>query len=172
MSFNIDFSKATNAYKINKEIIQSQFSGDLYSLELEKNDLNDLFDKKASTDILYRNKKGLIYGIAMRVNFIKKNYKSMTIRYTRANGICTEYDKTIAAIKNNAITSYIGIQIDVDNESKLLRGVIYNRFDLFNYILNNKDVIKDNLHYVYDGNTYLKFTYDDLNKFNINNKVF
>lgn len=173
MNFTTDFTRATKAYQINKDVIEKQLNGELYSLELTKNELNKLFDCHASTDILYKNKNGLIYGIAMRVNFNNKNYNSITIRYSRANGNKTEYLKTIDAIQNNAITAYYGIQIDVDDEYKLIKGIVYNRYNLFNYIETNKEkIIKDKLHSVWDGNKYLKFSYDDINKFNIQNKVF
>ena len=36
MSFSTDFKKATQAYELNKEIIQQQFNGELYSLELNQ----------------------------------------------------------------------------------------------------------------------------------------
>ena len=173
MSFTTDFTKATQAYELNKDIIQKQLNGELYSLELSKNELNKLFDQHASTDILYKKKNGLMYGIAMRVNFNKNNFNSVTIRYSRANGIKTEYAKTVDAILNKAITSFYGIQIDVDDEYKLIKGIIYNRYDLFNYIENYKEkTIENNLREVWDGNTYLKFCYEDFNKFNIRNKIF
>lgn len=173
MSFTTDFTKATQAYELNKDIIQKQLNGELYSLELSKNEFNKLFDQHASTDILYKKKNGLMYGIAMRVNFNKNNFNSVTIRYSRANGIKTEYAKTVDAILNKAITSFYGIQIDVDDEYKLIKGIIYNRYDLFNYIENYKEkTIENNLREVWDGNTYLKFCYEDFNKFNIQNKIF
>ena len=173
MSFNIDFKKATQTYIKNKKIIEQQFSGELYSLELNQNELNDIFDKAASTDILYKHQNGLILGIAMRINFNKKNYDSITIRYTRHTGTETEYLKTIKAIKYNAINSCIGIQIDVDEEYNLIKGIIYDRYALFNYIENNKkNLIKNNLKLVYDGNTYFKISYKEIETFKIKNKIF
>jgi hypothetical protein len=173
MSFNIDFSKATKTFIKNKKIIQDQFKGELYSLELNQNELNDIFDKSASTDILYKHPNGLILGIAMRINFNKKNYECITIRHTRFTGTETEYIKTIKAIKYNAINSCIGIQIDVDDKHNLIRGIVYDRYALFNFIEENKNIlITKNLEQVYDGNTYFKITYNDIIKFNIKYKVF
>jgi hypothetical protein len=172
MSFTRDFKKATQAFIKNKDIIQEQFKGELYSLELNQNDLNDIFDKAASTDILYKHSKGLIYGIAMRINFNKKNYQCITIRHTRYTGAETEYKKTIKAIKFNSINASIGIQIDVDDNHKLIRGIIYDRYALFNFIEDNKDILKNNLYEVYDKNTYYKITYNEIEKFKIKNKMF
>ena len=42
MSFTTDFTKATQAYELNKDIIQKQLNGELYSLELSKNELNKI----------------------------------------------------------------------------------------------------------------------------------
>jgi hypothetical protein len=172
MSFTTDFKKATQAFIKNKEIIQQQFNGELYSLELNQNELNDIFDKAASTDILYKHPKGLILGIAMRINFNQKNYESITIRHTRHTGAETEYIKTIKAIKYNAINSCIGMQIDVDDDHNLIRGIIYDRYALFNFIEANKDILKNNLNSVYDGNTYFRITYNEIEKFNIKNNIF
>ena len=44
MNHKKDFKKATEAYIKNKNIIQEQFQGELYSLELNENELNDIFE--------------------------------------------------------------------------------------------------------------------------------
>lgn len=173
MNHKEDFKKATLAYIKNKDIIQKNFMGQLYSLELEKNELNDLFDKSASTDILLKSKDGLIYGIAMRVNFNKKWHKNITIRYKRITGTKTEFEKTISAIKSNAINSAIGVQIDVDESYNLIRGVIYDRYKLFKHINDNIDYFtKKHIHQVYDGNQMFYLNYDLLDEINIKNNVF
>jgi hypothetical protein len=173
MEFKESFKKATAAYEINKTIIEKQFDGTLYSLELQKNELNDLFDKSACTDLLFKTNNGLLYGIALRINFYKNNFSCVTIRYTRANNFKTEYEKTIESIKNKSINSYYGLQLDVDKELKLIRGVRYNRNDLFRYIYKNHEIIvKNNKQEVYDGNTFLRFTYEDLIKNNIEHVIF
>lgn len=173
MNHKEDFKKATLAFIKNKNIIQKHFKGELYSLELEKNELNDLFDKSASTDILLKSKDNLLYGIAMRVNFNVKWHKNITIRYKRITGYKTEYEKTISAIKKNAINSVIGVQIDVDKSYDLIRGIIYDRYKLFTYINDNIDYfLKNYIYEVYDGNQMLYLDYDFLNKINIKNNVF
>ncbi len=173
MNFIKDFKKATIAYLQNKSIIEKHFLGQLYSLELEKNDLNELFDKSASTDILLKSKDGLIYGIAMRVNFNNKWYENITIRYRRHTGTKTEYEKTIEAINKNAINSAIGVQIDVDSSNNLIKGIIYDRYKLFKYINKNIEYFKENyLYKVYDGNEMIYINYNLLSKINITNKIF
>lgn len=173
MEFKESFRKATAAFKINKEIIEKQFDGTLYSLELQKNELNDLFDKIACTDLLYKSNNGLLYGIALRINFYENNFSCVTIRYTRSNNSKTEYKKTIESIKNKSINSYYGLQLDVDKELKLIRGVRYNRIELLKYIYKNHEIIlQNNKEEVYDGNTYFRFTYEDLIKNNIEHVVF
>jgi hypothetical protein len=173
MSAKQDFKKATMAYIQNKEIIKSQFSGELYSLELEKNELNDIFDKCASTDILYKAKSGLIYGVAMRVNFTPKYHKSVTIRYKRWTGTKTEYQKTIDAIKNNSINSAVGIQIDVDEKLCIKSGIIYDRYGLYTKIENEKEsFLSQNLRTCYEGNKFFYITYPEFNSLEIKHKLF
>jgi len=173
MNFAQDFKKATLAYIQNKAIIEKYLFGQIYSLELEKNELNELFDKSASTDILLKAKDGLIYGIAMRVNFSNRWYENITIRYRRQTGTKTEYEKTIEAINKNAINSAIGVQIDVDSSNNLIKGVIYDRYKLFKHINDNIEYFKkNNLYKVYDGNEMIYINYELLSKINITNKIF
>ena len=172
MGYSSDFKKATLAYIKNKEAIQSCFKGELYSLELEKNQLTEIFDKAASTDILLK-QNDLIYGIAMRINFSPFWYKHITIGYTRKSGTQTEFEKTIRAIKHNTINSSVGIQIDVDNDLQMIRGITYDRYALFEYINNNLSTFKDKyLHTVKaDGNTMFYISYELINQLKIKNRI-
>lgn len=173
MGFSNDFKKATMAFLKNREVIESAFNGELYSLELEKNQLNDLFDKSASTDILLK-ANGLVYGVAMRVNFSKYWHSHITIRHTRKNGHKTEFEKTMLAIKHHSINSCIGIQIDVDDDLQIIRGITYDRYCLFKYIYDNLNEFKAKyMHTVKsDGNTMFYITYDLINELQIKNKIF
>jgi PDZ domain-containing secreted protein len=171
-TFKTDFKNATKAYLKNKELIQSYFNGHLYSLELSDSELDNVFDRAASTDIIYETNKRLLYGIAMRVNFNTKHFNTITIRYARANGSKTEYEKSINAIKTNAINASIGIQIDVDEKMNMTKGVIYDRYNLISLIdCNIKWFIKNKLMTAYDGNTFFSIQYDELNTLEIRHKI-
>ena len=41
-----------------------------------------------------------------------------------------------------------------------------------NFIEANKDILKNNLNTVHDGNTYFRITYNEIEKFNIKHKIF
>jgi len=173
MSYNSDYSKATQAFLKNKDIIGSAFLGTLYSLEVETSQFNSLFDQIASTDLLYK-VDDCLYGVAMRVNFAKSWHKHITIRYTRQNGCKTEFEKTMCAISQNAITARFGIQIDVDDNLQIINGIVYDRIDLFKYISSNLNHFKVNyMHTVKeDGNTMFYVTYKQFAKLKIKRCVY
>lgn len=172
MAFANDFKKAHYAYMLNKDVIENSFNGKLFNIELESNKFGELFDKYASTDILLKTNNNLIYGIALRVNFNKHWHNCITIRYKRSSGAKTEYEKTIESIQAKAINSYLGIQFDVDENNLIKTGVIYNRYDLFNYLNNNLDhYLVHNSHQVKeDGNIMLYIDYNYLKNIDIRHK--
>lgn len=173
MSYKSDYSKATQAFLKNKDIIGSAFVGTLYSLEVETSQFNSLFDQIASTDLLYKVDDRL-YGVAMRVNFAKSWHRHVTIRYTRQNGSKTEFEKTMCAMEQHAITARLGIQIDVDDDLQIINGIVYDRIALFEYIRDNLNQFKSSyMHTVKeDGNTMFFVTYEQFAKLKISSSVY
>ena len=89
----------------NKDKLDSVLRGKLYSLEFDDNKIGSLFDKLASTDLIYV-VDDLLFGVALRINFKESMHKRVTIRYSRHTGSKTEYQKTIDAFKKNSFTPF------------------------------------------------------------------
>lgn len=172
--FKTSFKKATETYLKNKDFIENYFVGELYPIELINKDFSKLLDYGASTDIIYKDKEGLVYGVALRINFNKNWHNHVTIRYSRKTGSQTEYEKSIKAFNKNAISSVRGIQLDVDENNNAIRGIIYDRLALFKKIESNLPYFKlKHLHTVKsDGNEMLYFKYDIFNQMEIIHKIF
>ena len=169
-----DFTKAYKCYKKNEELIKKQFRGKLFNIEMDSKELSIILDKCASTDMFYLNDKGLIYGVALRINFTESWHKNVTIRYKRSNGYRTEYEKTIESFKSNAINSAIGIQLDADEDLAVVSGIIYDRLNLFKIIESNIYYFeKEHLHKVkQDGNLMFYFKNQFFKDNNITHQIF
>jgi len=121
----------------NKELVEKFLKGKIHSLEDSNNELYKFLDF-SGIDLIFVSNEGFIYNIACRISF--SDFKSIGIRYDRASGVPTEYDKTIKAIKKNSSFSQIGLHINVIN-GDIIRMIKFDRLSLFNVLdkIENKD---------------------------------
>lgn len=162
--FKKDFSKSVLFYENNKEYILDKFTGNnnMFSIEIDSNVLAKLFDMYAGIDYILVNKDfSKMYGIAARVNFAQCTKGNITIRYSRRNGIPTEYSKRVDSILNNdSFYPHITIQIDSNNFNKAIGGIFLKTRELYLYIEENKEYITNAfMKTCYEGNKYLSIPY-------------
>ncbi len=62
--------------------------------------LAQLFDLNSGIDCWHFSANGQMRGIASRIQWTDRNWKTFTVRYSRKSGTRTEYDKRIEAIRD------------------------------------------------------------------------
>ena len=163
MSFKTDFKDANIEFNKFKEIICKHIKGSIIDIESQDNELAKMFDKYSGIDAiqLYNNK---IRGIAIRVQW-GVNYQTFTIRFSRATGTKTEYEKRCEAIygDNGFWYPYLTIQVYIDNRENsinLLGFAIVKTKDLYDYIQENLDTL--NIKEAPDGNKFICIKFSEL----------
>jgi hypothetical protein len=127
--------------KIKYTVLPKIISGEIISIENTDNEILIMFDQFSGIDLIRHNKHGL-QGIASRVQF-GTAYNSFTIRYSRASGVKTEYEKRIYEIENGyfypafTMQSYFGNR----NDLNLLSIAIIKTIDLYD-IIETSDKVK------------------------------
>lgn len=166
-SFKKDLARNKDFYIKNHRKIQGLFGEAvrLFNIEYSDNEILGALDKYCGIDFLTLKDKEM-HGLASRVNYNQNHHNSLTIRYKRATGTTTEYEKRVAAIKANTGRLYASLQMqmDSDRDLNLLRGCIVNSDNLYIVIDKNIEYFERNyMHENYDdGNLFFKFTYQDL----------
>jgi hypothetical protein len=134
--------------KIKNNILPTLISGEIISIEQEKNEILLMFDKYSGIDYIRKNDIGL-QGIASRVQF-GKNWDTFTIRTKRFTGSKTEYEKRLEQIEKGYFYPQFTLQAYFDNRTdmNILSICVIKTIDLYYEIQNNKNVktrISDNV---------------------------
>ena len=171
-NYSIDQHRANSFYQNNKKDIKSLFNGDIFSIEFDNSKLAKMLDQKCGIDyLLLMNGMG-VFGIASRINFNSTHHNSVTIRYKRASGGKTEYQKRVEAIKRNSgeIYATITMQIDAKN-GKPIRAIIFESDKLYLFIDKNLDIFAKKYQQTNhcDGNKFFKIPYDEMIKMSMTN---
>ncbi|NCB47785.1 hypothetical protein EOM81_12325, partial [bacterium] len=119
--FDKDFNRAYNFYKQHKAEIQEIFKHNrLFNVEFDSKELAKMFDLYAGIDyVVFQGKTKSLYGVASRINFNQNHHKHLTIRYKRASGALTEYQKRVSSILNKRGELYATIQMQIDAKKEV-----------------------------------------------------
>lgn len=112
--------------------------GEIIPVEGSDDEVCRLLDMTCGTDYLqaYRN-KGLVWGVASRIQTIKDGYKpfnTFTVRKARESGASTEYEKRVYAIKNGGIYPFLTMQAFVDKDDNFLSVGIARTTDIMEFV--------------------------------------
>jgi hypothetical protein len=108
----------------------------MYSKEF-KDEFKTHLDIEAGVDYALLINGGGMQFISARV--LKKNIEELTVRYSRPNGVKTEYEKRMDAIQNNKIFPNLTIQGNVTAEGEFMFAGIISTYNLYRHLNWNKD---------------------------------
>lgn len=184
-SWASDMKAANSLFSTFIAEISSELKGRLISTELEGGRLADIFDKYAGIDAVHV-WGDKVRGVAVRVQW-GVNYKTFTIRYRRASGAPTEFEKRVEAIRSQDgwLYPHLTIQAYADKRDggSLLSYAVISTDDLFLYLASNvvdrfivgkKGKIPGTCityNTCPEGNTFLIVRFGDLDKANIRHIV-
>jgi len=163
MPFLKDFKKANQ--DINKFLSfinhLTREGKELIEIESSNNNVLNMFDKFSGVDAIQITKDNQIRGVAMRVQY-GNAWNTFTIRYKRASGAKTEYEKRVEALKNEKTYPQLTIQCYLSNDAKkiLSVGIIRTR-DLYEQIEKYPD-IRNFRKAKEDGNKFMYVHFDNL----------
>lgn len=182
--FKQDMKKATQFFLYNKSKIEGKLNCEITSVEIIDTNLAKILDTECGIDYITKKRKGGVFGISARVNFLENMHETVTIRVSRGKGDKyrtkgIEFQKGLDAYKKEGVLpliAYYGLQMDAskyDAKSDIKRLILYNRKQLFLYAEKNfKDIKDTKLKEVKeDGNTYLEFKYADFENIGIEHKI-
>lgn len=140
MAFRNDFHDANVDWNFVKPELLQFIKGDLFDIESNNSVLADIFDKYSGIDAIHMVQEQ-IRGVAIRVQW-GVDYKTFSIRYSRPNGVKTEYHKREEAITGNRgfWYPYLTIQMYLErryNTPRILSCGIVRTVDLYDYIREN-----------------------------------
>lgn len=114
--------------------------GEIIPIEGDDSEICRLLDMTCGTDYVQAYKqKGLVWGVASRIQTIKQGYKpynSFTVRKERSSGALTEYEKRIYAIKHNGIYPFLTMQAYVDEDDNFLSVGVAKTTDILEFVEN------------------------------------
>jgi hypothetical protein len=166
MSFLNDFKDANATFTLFKDEITKHIKGDIVDIESRDSELAKWFDIYSGIDAIHL-VNNQMRGVAIRCQW-GGNFKTFTIRYTRANGTETEYEKRYKAIYGDfgfwyphiTIQAYFDKREDPDN--LLGYGIILTK-DLFDYLSFNLNfLLSEQTRVCPEGNTFLWVTFNEL----------
>lgn len=106
-----------------KDDILRIFHGDFEVVEgVTKYEMARTLDQLAGIDLWHFKPKQGIRGVANRIQFGPKNWRTFTIRKSRASGAKTEYEKRKYAIDNEWLYPILAIQGYFDEEKNIAIG--------------------------------------------------
>lgn len=172
-SFVKDFADANSDFSAFKKQLMSHIKGDLVNIETNDSLLANMFDQYSGIDA-FQIVKGQLRGVAIRVQW-GNAWNTFTIRYKRASGAKTEYQKRSEAIlsNNGYLYPYLTIQAYLDKRgdaSDILSCCVIKTEDLYKYLFANMPSLKSRK--CPEGNEFLYVGFDDLVKSTKNIIVF
>lgn len=164
--FTTDKERVKQFYTNNMAEIKSMYkkTSKLFNIEFDSHTLSEMIDMYCGIDYFLLSDKKM-YGVAGRINFNKNHHNHVTIRYKRANGTLTEFEKRIKSIKNKESEIYATITMQIDAiENTIYKAIIFESDKLYLHIYNNLNYyIKNNMKINhYDGNMFLKISYKEI----------
>lgn len=140
------------------------FFGDVLPTDGRVSAFEKAMDYDCCVDGFAFNEKFGVIPYASRVQF-GKNYEAFSIRYTRENGLPTEWQKICTALDEgemgNCKRPFVHVQVFVDETGNAVAGMV--RTDkLFEFMRNNRDKIKKFTNA--DGSSFLACYWRDLKK--------
>lgn len=100
-------------------------------------------DRYAGIDLWHINEnKGVIRGVASRIQFSDTNWATFTIRKKRESGTKTEYEKRKYAIENSCLYPTLTLQAYINDNEEIQGFAIAKTKDLITMIDNGKAAIK------------------------------
>lgn len=106
-----------------KDAIIKVFKGDFEVVEgVTKYKMAQTLDQLAGVDLWYFNTTLGVRGVANRIQFGDKNWKTFTIRKSRESGVKTEYEKRKKAIENDWLYPIMAIQGYFNNKTNEALG--------------------------------------------------
>lgn len=119
-------------------IAQILNGGEIIPVEGDDNEVCKLLDMTCGTDYLQAYKdKGLVWGVASRIQTIKQGYKpynTFTVRKARESGAVTEYEKRAYAIKHGGVYPFLTMQAYVDENDNFLSIGIAKTTDIMDFV--------------------------------------
>lgn len=164
-NFIKDFKDANSDFLLFKDQLMSHIKGDLINIETNDSQLANMFDQYSGIDAFQVVDRQL-RGVAIRVQW-GKAWNTFTIRYKRASGSKTEYQKRADAILNNKgyLYPYLTIQAYLDkrgNSQEILSCCIIKTEDLYKHLFANMPALKTRK--CPEGNEFLYVNFSDLQK--------
>lgn len=144
LNFNASLSKSMQVYeRCIKPTLIPILRGELITVEGHTDDETaDMLDKLAGIDIFQKTERGLA-GIASRIQFDGINHRTFTVRYARASGVKTEYEKRVLAVRNQLLYPKYTFQAYTDKDGTKLLGLgVIRTTDLLDYIKKHKPRIR------------------------------
>lgn len=172
MSYSSDLQRANASIEKFKDRITEHIKGELVSIEMEDAQIAKWFDIYSGIDALHK-MNGQMRGVAIRCQWRDPKWRdypfdTFTIRYSRATGTKTEYEKRMEAIFGGMgyIYPYLTIQAyfdDKENPNEILSFSIVKTADLYRFVSNHiDDRTKVGRKPVYDGNEFLYVDFSKL----------
>jgi hypothetical protein len=166
MSFKDEFKDAnTDFTAFHNELLKHIRGDQIIDIETADTKLAKLFDVYSGVDAIQVVDKQL-RTIALRVQW-GNAWNTFTIRFKRASGAETEYQKRVKAIFGNKgyIYPYLTVQayLDKRNDAKeILSCCVVRTEDLYKHIIQNMPNIRQRV--CNEGNVFLYVDFDDLIK--------
>lgn len=106
-----------------KDPILQIFKGDFEVVEgVTKYEMAKTLDQLAGIDFWYFNCQHGVRGVANRIQFTNKNWRTFTVRKSRSSKAKTEYEKRSEAIKNEWLYPILTIQGYFDEQKNIVLG--------------------------------------------------
>lgn len=166
-TFVKDFDDAIRTAPIFISKLKELIKGDIVDIEAfgDTNPLVKLLDTHCGIDALHVF-GGQIRGLALRVQW-GEDYRTFTVRYRKASGAETEYEKRMRAIDSalGALYPYLTIQAYLDNRENpnQIRSIgVVRTLDLYNFIRYNESKVLKRV--CPEGNEFLYVKFSDIQK--------
>lgn len=136
-------------------------AGQLVSVESCENDVYLWLDKCSGIDFVWQQPNESVCGIASRIQIMpdgKLPYNTFSVRYSRASGVSTEYQKRIDAIKNGDFYPKYTIQAYYESGNELLSAAIIKTTDLYAFVKQHPYLVR----HLFSENEFLAVEWDDI----------